>query len=281
MRQVTHCLVQPGARPAARADRAGSRARRQRPPRPGSRRRGQPRCSRRRRRTRPLRESCCPLRNSMPRPPTSSTAPSCSDHRILEIGAPIAGAVSCERAGARLEEPAARGRLHVGQQLVVRREAVHQLRVDFRLDLRQAAPAPLVERRANQPDDGREDDGRGGEGGQARQDARDQLHAFVARPVVIAHADADAFEVVRRILRNLGVLREEIAKLGIRGEIALAAHQATDRASTPARPPGGASRAAPSAPAGWHWRRRAATASRAPAGARPARSGPRPARSSG
>jgi len=97
--------------------------------------------------------------------------------------------------------------------------------MDFRLDLRQAAPAPLFERRPNQPDDGREHDGGGGERCQSPKDPGEQLDSLIARPVIVVEPDPDAFEVIRGILGNLGVLREEIAKLRIGRQVTVAAHQ--------------------------------------------------------
>ena len=85
--------------------------------------------------------------------------------------------------------------------------------------------AALVEHGANQPDQRPEDDARSDERGKSSQDPGQQLEFLAAGLVVVVLAEPDPFQVELRILRNFLMLGEEIAKLGVGGQVSLAPHQ--------------------------------------------------------
>ena len=88
---------------------------------------------------------------------------------------------SRRRAERRGEETLAGRRLHVGEQVLVRRQPIDDLGVRVHLDLRRAQPAAMVDRRADQPRQ-RDDAGHDAEQDlEADEDVLDGAHRAAAR----------------------------------------------------------------------------------------------------
>ena len=112
----------------------------------------------------------------------------------------------------RLEEPLARRRLDVGQQLLVRREAIEQLVVHFGLDPRQPRPAAVFDQGLDQPDDPAADREHHGGDREALDGLPPHLHRALLRRLPETHVAGVSVvfgEEVRRIVPDLRMLRQE------------------------------------------------------------------------
>ena len=92
------------------------------------------------------------LTKSSPSAPAASTTPICTDHRMRLSGAPTGRAASRARA-APIRGSVRRRRLHVGEQVFVGGEAIHQLVVHFGVDLRRAMPPAVFNEGPDDPDE--------------------------------------------------------------------------------------------------------------------------------
>ena len=127
----------------------------------------------------------------------------------------------------RLEEAAPGRRLHIGHQVLVRGEAVEQLRVHFGLDLGRPVPPAILDERPDHPGDCK------GGGGEACEDRQPLDHVpegvhgarlCVLRPAGVPELVLDVLQVEGRVLDHFGMLPQKQGERGVRGQVRLIAH---------------------------------------------------------